>query len=279
MAANTPLPPFRLNFEEAFRFLGRDPRWPSKVGLGLLWSLLSFTIVGALFVQGYFLTLSERVARADPAPLPEWTGYGTLLRKGWRVFIMNLVYNLPSILIGLVIAFLLISVVFSFVSGLLSSGGTRNPTISPLLFSPFLLLLIIPLIAILIPLSFFVSAILPAATAQLVLHDELRAALDLRAVFAFIRRNFGQYALAVGLYLGANLVLGSLSVSYRFTPSGSGGRHFWQEPIFIVLTVVLVVLLLLRVVASFFLDLLRAHLIGQLCWYDRVATGGQAGVL
>src|SRR5262245_49551254 len=129
MAANRSIPTFRINFEEAIRFLWRDPRWPGKIGLGLLWTLLGFTIVGALFVQGYSLTLSERVARAEPIALPEWTDYRRLLRKGWQVFVVNLAYNLPAILIVLIIAFLTIGVIVSLITGLRSTGGSGNPSL------------------------------------------------------------------------------------------------------------------------------------------------------
>src|SRR2546423_108655 len=68
MSAIVPSPaqarPFRLNVEEAFRFLARDREWPGKLGLGAVFSFLSPGVVGTLLVNGYLLALMERVARA-----------------------------------------------------------------------------------------------------------------------------------------------------------------------------------------------------------------------
>ncbi len=279
MAAQTPMPPFRLNIEECLRFLARDPAWPRKLGLGVLWSLLSFTIIGAFFVQGYMLLTMERVARAEPLPLPEWNDYGGLLRRGWRVFVTNFVYLLPVILLGLLIGILTIGSIIAFVRVMSSAsahsiGGTPGP--NPLVFSALTFLVIIPLGLLTAVLSFFISLIIPAAQAQLVLHDRLGAALDLSAALAFIRRNLGQYAIAVALNFGAGLLLGGLSAGTRFTFNGSGGRQFWLEPIFILAIVLLVVFFVLRLIAAFFTQLCFSHLLGQLCWYDRQVTARRA---
>jgi len=271
IAARTPLPPFRLNIEECVRFIARDPAWPRKLGLGLLWSLLSFTIIGAFFVQGYMLLLMERVARGDGSPLPEWEDYGGLLRRGWRLFVTNFVYLLPVFLIGLLIGMLSFGLVIALISAATARSGA-NPGPNPLVFSPLALLVIIPLGLLLIPLSFLIGLIIPAAQAQLVLHERLGAAFDLRAVLAFIRRNLGQYAIAVALNFGVGLLLGGLSAGTRFTFDGSGGRHFWLEPVFILAIVLTLFLTALRTVVAFFVQLCFSHLLGQLCWYDRQAT-------
>ena len=126
MAAATPAPSFRLNFGEAFTFLFRDPHWLRKIGLTALFTLLGFTFFPYLLVAGYLLTLSERVARLDPQPLPAWTDFGTLLRKGWRVFLVRLVYYLPMWLIGLIIAGLILAVFLSLGGFSLFTGSTAS---------------------------------------------------------------------------------------------------------------------------------------------------------
>lgn len=272
MAAPASIPPFRLNIEESLRSLARDPAWPRKLGLGIIWSLLSFTIVGAFFVQGYMLLLLERVARAEPLPLPEWEDYGGLLRRGWRVFVTNLVYQLPLIVLWIILGVASFGLIVAFIGTIRHSGGSRGA--NPLLFSPFLLLLIIPISLLLALLGFLIGLIIPAAQAQLVLHDRLGAAFDLGAVLAFIRRNLGQYAIAVALSIGAGLLLDGLSAGTRFTFNfnGSGGRHFWLEPAFIIAIIFTVFLVALRTIAAFFVQLCFFHLLGQLCWYDPQVT-------
>ena len=249
MGAQAPTPPFRLNIEECVRFLGRDPAWPRKLGLGILWSLLSFTIVGAFFVQGYMLLLMERVARADPQPLPEWNDYGGLLRRGWRVFVTNFVYRLPIILLALLIGVLMFGAIIALISAATTRSGA-NPGPNPLVFSPLAFLAIIPLVLVTAVLGFVVGLIVPAAQAQLVLHERLDAAFDIGAVFAFIRRDLGQYAIALALQFGVGLLLGGLSFSTRFTTTGGGGgRQFWLQPVFIITIFATLILLAVHTIA------------------------------
>ncbi len=267
MAARTPLPPFRLNIEECVRFIARDPAWPRKLGLGFLWSLLSFTIIGALFVQGYMLLLMERVARGDGSPLPEWADYGGLLRWGWRPFVTNFVYLLPVLLIGILS--------FGLVIALISAATTRsgaNLGPNPLVFSPLALLVITPLGLLLIPLSFLIGLLISAAQAQLVLHERLGAAFDLARSWRSSAAIWGQYAIAVALNFGVGLLLEGLSAGTRFTFNGSGGRHFWLEPVFILAIIFTLFLTALRTIVAFYVQLCFSHLLGQLCWYDRQAT-------
>ena len=250
MDAQASTPPFRLNIEECLRFLARDPAWPRKLGLGILWSLLSFTIVGAFFVQGYTLLLMERVARAEPQPLPEWNDYGGLLRRGWRLFVTNLVYRLPIILLALLIGVLALGAIVALISAVTTrSGANHGP--NPLVFSPLAFLAIIPLILVTAVLGFLIGMIVPAAQAQLVLHERLDAAFDIGAVFAFIRRDLSQYVIAIALQFGAGLLLGGLSFGSRFAPTSGGGQRFWLEPAFFLAIIATVLLLVLRTIAGF----------------------------
>ncbi len=275
MAAQTPMPPFRLNIEECLRFLARDPAWPCKLGLGVLWSLLGFTIIGAFFVQGYMLLTMERVARAEPLPLPEWNDYGGLLRRGWRGFLLNVIYSLPVILLSILIGILLIGFITALISTITNGGGS-SPFQSPAMFAPIALLIAIPFIMLAVLYGFLLSLFLPALLARLVLSDNLVAALDTGAAFAFIRRNLGQYAVAVALNFGAGLLLGGLSFGVNFTPRGGSGRQFWAEPLFLIAIVATLLLIAVRTIAGFFVQLCFSHLLGQLCWYDRQVTARRA---
>ena len=181
----------------------------------------------------------------------------------------NLVYQLPALLLGGLIGILIFGIIIAFASGARAGGGAN-----PLAFSPLAPLAIIPLILLLVMLSFLAGLIIPAALTQLVLRERLGAAFDLGAVFAFIRRDLGQYALAVALNFGATLLLGGLSAGTNLTFNGRGGRAFWLEPAFLVVVFIIVILVVLRVIAGFFVQLSFFHLLGQLCWYDRRATAG-----
>jgi len=238
---NVPVPAFRLNFDEALRFIWRDPRWLAKLALGALFSLLSVVVVGGILTQGYLLILAERVARAEPQPLPEWDDFGEILRQGFSGFLITLVLSIPLIVVGFLIALLYFPVLFAGASG---GQGAAAATVGGLLIF-FLSLLFLPL-------ALLVGIVGPAAHAQLVLHNgDLAAAFRFREIFAFISRQRGQYALMIILSIAASGVLSQIGYFACF--------------IGVFVTI-------------FVAQLFQYHLIGQLCWYDRtVLTGPQRG--
>lgn len=71
MAVQTPLPPLRLNIEGCVRFLTRDPARPRVRGLGILWRLSSFTVVGACFAGLYAAAETGGTRRTIAAAGPD----------------------------------------------------------------------------------------------------------------------------------------------------------------------------------------------------------------
>jgi len=79
----------------------KDPAWPTKLLLtGLLWLLLSLTLVGipiaAASLNGWMLAAADRY-RAGRAELPP---AGLYLGRGWRLFLVQLIYFLGLLLIS-----------------------------------------------------------------------------------------------------------------------------------------------------------------------------------
>ncbi len=226
-------PTFRLNFEEAIRFVGRDPRWLPKLALGALFSLLSIFIVGGILTQGYLLILAERVARAEPYPLPEWEDWGEILRQGFNGFLVALVLSVPLLVLGFLLMLVYFPLIFLGASGGQSAGGGIA----------LLTILLLILSFLFVPFSLLVGVLGPAAHAQLALHGgDLAAAFRFREVFRFIGRHRGQYALMLVLSTAAIGVLSQIGYFACF----------------------------IGVFATIFLaQLFQYHLIGQLCWSDR----------
>ncbi|MGN6756685.1 MAG: DUF4013 domain-containing protein [Thermomicrobiales bacterium] len=226
---------FRLDFDQAISFVGRDRNWLPKLGLGALFSFLTVIIIGYVLIQGYLLTLMQRVARLEPEPLPEWDEYGELLRKGAVVTAVNLAYYVPYWLI--IIALYIMQTVLS-----LAFTQSGSSSLGPFIAAPIGLTLLGYLITI--PLGLLLGVTMPALHAQLALYDaDFAAAFRLREIWGFINRHRGQYALAVALALAANYFLSF--VGYLACCVG----------IF---------------VTNFLVQLFQTHMLGQLCWYERV---------
>ena len=228
---------FSLNFEAAVRAIFKDSNWLKKLALGALFSFLGLFIVGSIIVQGYLLAYGERVARAEPYPLPEWEEYGELLRKGLLGFIVAFVYALPLALVGLLLALITIPLIIAA-----SASGASSDAVGGLAT-----LAVCGGFALFLPLLFLVIMIVPAAHAQLILHHhDLRAAFRVGEVFRLIRRHLGQYLLMTALVFVASAFLSQI------------GQFACFVGIF---------------ATTFIAQLFQYHLLGQLCWYERAILG------
>jgi hypothetical protein len=81
----------------------RDPRWATRLGLmGLLWLVLSLSVVGIPFagigLAGWMLTAADNLR----AGRPELPPAGLYLRRGYRLFLVQLTYLLALVVVAAV---------------------------------------------------------------------------------------------------------------------------------------------------------------------------------
>lgn len=97
-----------MDIGRALTFFTEDERWIEKTAIGtgviLVSTLLSFVLVGMLgfvIVLGYIVRLLQNV-RDDVQPvLPEWDQWGDDFVRGLKLFVVQIVWALPLILITL----------------------------------------------------------------------------------------------------------------------------------------------------------------------------------
>ncbi len=94
-----------MDFGLALTFQFKDPDWVRKLLLASLITLIP--VVGWVFVFGWSLEVSRQVIKGDGHALPEIDLARDLVR-GLEGFIINLVYNLPAILVSAGMTFVLI---------------------------------------------------------------------------------------------------------------------------------------------------------------------------
>jgi len=86
-----------MEFGRAFTYAFEDTDWLKKVGIAALVFLIP--IVGGIIVMGWALEITRRVINDDPQPLPDWSDFGGYLGKGFKAFVVSLVYALPVLLV------------------------------------------------------------------------------------------------------------------------------------------------------------------------------------
>lgn len=93
-----------MEFGRAFTFAFEDKDWVSKLVITVVMVLASMIpIVGLLAVSallGYLTDITKNVRNGHPRPLPKWTDYGDLITRGAYVLLATLIYNLPLLLLS-----------------------------------------------------------------------------------------------------------------------------------------------------------------------------------
>jgi hypothetical protein len=165
------------NIGRAFTYPFEDPRWVAKFSIGVLFTLLSFILVGIPFIMGYMLEIIRNVAHGDERPLPEWENLGSYFIQGLGAVLVFIVYAIPYIVLTI----------------LAIMGGERGG--APVLFG-----CLGPLYALVL---WFIS---PAVMLRIAMTRDIAAALQVPEIFSFIQRNLGNYMLVFALYIVAGII-------------------------------------------------------------------------
>ncbi|MCZ7539367.1 MAG: DUF4013 domain-containing protein [Anaerolineae bacterium] len=103
-----------MDFGRALSFPFDDEEWPVKVILGTLLSLVPF------FAQGYQVRVARGVVRGEKRPLPSAERLGEVFVDGVVLAVAAIIYFLPLVLIGCVLALPAILTDGSSLGGLLA---------------------------------------------------------------------------------------------------------------------------------------------------------------
>jgi len=180
-----------MNFSEAFKFVFQDPDWFKKIIIPGLVGLL-IPIVGSLVLVGWGLKVTLNLIRHNPTPLPSMD-FGEDLKRGFKAFVVSLVYSLP-----ILILYIPIIVITALVGDSNENTMLALVSIASLCFG-FLILVY----------SIVMALMLPAAYARTVVEDRIGAGLEFGKVFTMVKNNLVTYLLVVVGMLIANLI-GSL---------------------------------------------------------------------
>jgi len=200
-----------VDYGKAFTFPQEDPDWIKKVaiaGVVVFISaigsfLLVVPIVGGFVLGGYMLEITRRVITGESPVLPEWSDWGGLIKKGLFVFVVQLVYALPLIVLGVC-------------AGLpyagLALAGDNSDTVQTLgTIASVVSACVGCLIAIY---AILMAIVLPAAIGRLAVTGEIAPALRFGEVFALVRAKLGVYivvALLAGLAISVLSSIGSIA--------------------------------------------------------------------
>ena len=174
-----------MNFGKAFTFIFDDERWFDKLIVPILVSLIP--IVGMMAFTGYLLRTIKNVVQNEIDPLPDFQ-FGDDLGRGFRFFLVGLVYSLPMMLVVGIMTIPLM-------------GLNNTDSVSPLgvivLILGGLLLLAYGLVMMLIQ---------PIAMANFAVKDTFASGFDLGSFFKRLGNNFTAWLLVIAGMILASII-------------------------------------------------------------------------
>lgn len=186
-----------MNFNRAISFIFDDPEWLKKVAIAALVSLIP--IVGIFVLLGWALEISRRVIKNESETLPEFSDFGGLLSSGFKVFLVQLGYFSPILLLFLCAYGLSFAGLFTFAeNGDYSSSDMVSGVFAIVMFCVWCLSL---------PVIFLAGMMAQAARGRLADTGELGQAFKVKEVFGTVKAGLGKYLLSFLLVFLAAMIL------------------------------------------------------------------------
>ena len=186
-----------MDIGKSFSFVFEDEEWVSKVLLGGLIFLIP--LLGQVAVIGYMLKVAQNVMQGNPRPLPAWSEFGDHLMRGLHGIIIQIVYQLPTLIVYGVFFCVLLAAGGAAGSNRSSNGAGAIGVLS---------LCLLPVVFILALGGAFLAYV---ACGRYVATNTLSEAFKFSAVIANARGNLGAWIVLLLVVILAGFV-GSLGI-------------------------------------------------------------------
>ncbi len=184
-----------MKFGDAFTYVFQDPDWFKKIIIpGLIGVLLP--IIGQMVLLGWGLKVTLNVIRNNPNPLPDMD-FGGDLGRGFKAWVVSLVYGIPMFIFYLPI--MILSIIAS------ESGEQSMAVVTAIVGACFGLLMLLY--------GIVMGLLLPAAYARVAVEDTIGAGLAFKEVFNMVKKNLVTYLLILVGTIAASFIssLGSIA--------------------------------------------------------------------
>ena len=187
-----------MDIGKSIQFVFEDERWIVKLLIGLVLMLLSIFIIPIFFLMGYMVAVARNVKDGVKNPLPEWEDWGKLFMDGIYIFLAQMVYTLPMLIVVCIA-----SVATGGLGAVAESGG--NPDALAALMGTTMFLMMCLMFIYMIALIF----ISPAVVIQYILNDDtFGACFRFGEVFGIARDSIADILIVLLVTIGINIVLG-----------------------------------------------------------------------
>jgi hypothetical protein len=178
-----------MDFVKALTFITDDPRWKEKVAIGAALGLLSFLIVPVFIMIGYSLRLMQNIRDGNQLPLPEWDDWSGDLVRGFKLFVVYLIWALPLILASIPMT----------IGGVMADSDSFARTLG--------IIIVVGASCLSAVYGIFIILMTPGFTLWFARDEEIRSGLQLSEIFQWTREHVTDVILFMLAYIVASFVI------------------------------------------------------------------------
>ncbi len=182
-----------MDFIKALTFITDDPRWKEKIAIGAALGLLSFLIVPVFIVIGYTLRLMQNIRDGRQLPLPEWDDWSGDLVRGFKLFVVYLIWALPLILVSIPMT----------IGGIMADSDNFARTLG--------VTIVVGASCLTAIYGIFITLMTPGFTLWFARDEEIRSGLQLSEIFQWTREHITDVILFMLAYIVASFVISTVA--------------------------------------------------------------------
>lgn len=183
-----------LNHLLTFPFADAQARRNFLIGTAVALAGFIIPIVPYLIMYGYTARIMRQINAGQKPQMAEWDDWGAMLRDGFNILVVRLVFTLPLIL---VMAIFLMGI---GILPVVTQGQSQNPDAMAMAMLP----LMFGVMILVVPFSLALSVIVPAAEMHTVQHNDLSAGFRMREWWPIFRANWGGFLMAFLIYMAVS---------------------------------------------------------------------------
>ena len=177
---------FEIDLNQTFALPFKDAESRRHFLIGCLVSLTAFIIpiLPFFFLYGYAVRIVKQILNNETPHMVAWDDWGGMFKDGARMFGVRIIYSIPIMI--LTAPLFISSIVMPILMG--NSKGSEMDALFPAL-----MLVMFCTMCILIPFSFLLAIIIPAAEMHVVDKDEFAAGFRIGEWWPVFRANLGGF--------------------------------------------------------------------------------------
>lgn len=186
-----------MEYVKAFTFIRDDKNWIGKLLIGAVMVMLGFLVIPTFLLYGFGLAIVRNVMNGQDEPMPEWNDWGKLLTDGILLWLIQLIWAIPFVIVG--------SLTMLPVIGTAIAADSSSTDLSGLVAGASMLSLCLMFV-----LAILALLLVPPATILFARDGTFAAAFNVKEIIAIIREHWQEIIGSMVALIVAGVAFGLL---------------------------------------------------------------------